>query len=152
MRRLFECDAYLRAAFNWKLDATKNCISYGIIIFRSFDFDDIRAAALLGAFFLPNAGLIRVNAVSAFFRLLKPSCATADCSRVKLQSNQLRLRPHGTGRILNRLKIRALRCSGHNVELLCSWRKTKIALKSTVAYSHRTSRKLNFLHIFSLCC
>lgn len=35
---------------------------------------------------------------------------------------------------------------------LCHWRKTKIALKSTVAYSHRPSRKLNFLHIFGLCC
>ena len=56
MRRLLECDAYLRAAFNWKLDSTKNCISYGIIIFRSFDFDDIRAAALFGAFFSPKCG------------------------------------------------------------------------------------------------
>ena len=29
-----QCGAYLRAAFIWKLDATKNCINYGDITFR----------------------------------------------------------------------------------------------------------------------
>ena len=51
------------------MDATKNCIYYGIFIFgvkltelAFFDFDYIRAVALIN-FFLPNAALIGVNTV-----------------------------------------------------------------------------------------
>ena len=54
MWHLFEGVAYLRAACTERLDATQNCFNYGIIIFRikiteltSFDFDYIRAAALI---------------------------------------------------------------------------------------------------------
>ena len=53
MQQLFEGGAYLRMALIWKLDMTKNCINYGLIIFdvkltelTSFDFDYIRATAL----------------------------------------------------------------------------------------------------------
>ena len=53
MLRLFEGSAYLRAALIWRLDAGKNCINHGSIIFRikvteltSFNFDHIRAAVL----------------------------------------------------------------------------------------------------------
>ena len=54
MLRLFEGSAYLRAALIWRLDAAKNCINFGSIIFRikvteltSFDFVHIRATVLI---------------------------------------------------------------------------------------------------------
>ena len=34
LQRLFKCGTYLRAVLIWKLHTTKNCIKYGVIIFR----------------------------------------------------------------------------------------------------------------------
>ena len=48
MRRLFE------GRLIWKLDATKNCSNYGLIIFcfKTFDFDYILASALIPSRYL----------------------------------------------------------------------------------------------------
>ena len=60
--------AYLREAFIWKSEATKNCINISISTLRiklkeltSFDFDYTRAAALIRWRRLIGAALIRVK-------------------------------------------------------------------------------------------
>ena len=66
--RLFEGGAYLREAFIWKSEATKNCINISIFTLRiklteltSFDFDYTRAASIIRWRRLIGAALIRVK-------------------------------------------------------------------------------------------